>query len=61
MQSAAFNEGATRASQYHVGELWIGIKSRFEIDEGRVELQGYQIYAVEKWSVALIYMEYGAC
>lgn len=34
-----------------VGERWIGRKSRLEIAENHVELQGYQMYAVEKWIV----------
>ncbi|OJA18986.1 hypothetical protein AZE42_00374 [Rhizopogon vesiculosus] len=51
LQSAAFNAGTTGASQYYIGELWIGRKSRFQIDEDRIELQGYQMYAVEKWIV----------
>jgi hypothetical protein len=61
MQSAAFNAGATGVSQYHIGELWIGRKSRLEIDEDCVELQGYQMYAVEKWSVTCLCALFGAC
>lgn len=34
-----------------VGERWIGRKSCLEIAEDRAELQGYQMYAVEKWIV----------
>jgi hypothetical protein len=60
LQSAAFNAGAKRASQCDIGELWIGKKYRFEIDEDRIELQGYQMYAVEKWSVAPLCTESGA-
>ncbi|KAG2156080.1 hypothetical protein DEU56DRAFT_765463 [Suillus clintonianus] len=50
MTSAAFNAGAG-VSEGSVGERWIGRKSRLEIAENRVELQGYQMYAVEKWIV----------
>jgi len=50
MTTAAFNAGLG-ASEDYVGERWIGRKSRFEIIEDRVELKGYQMYAVEKWSV----------
>jgi hypothetical protein len=31
------------------GERWIGRKCRFEIVVERMELTGYQVYAVEKW------------
>lgn len=31
------------------GERWIGYKCRFEIAVERMELTGYQVYAVEKW------------
>ncbi|KAG6335636.1 hypothetical protein ID866_3452 [Astraeus odoratus] len=31
------------------GERWIGRKCRFEIVAERIELTGYQVYAVEKW------------
>ena len=31
------------------GERWIGYKCRFEIVVERMELTGYQVYAVEKW------------
>ena len=31
------------------GERWIGCKCRFEIVVERMELTGYQVYAVEKW------------
>lgn len=31
------------------GERWIGRKCRFEITVERMELVGYQVYAVEKW------------
>lgn len=41
-------------SEDSVGERWIGRKSRLEIAEKRVELQGYQMYAVEKWIVERI-------
>ncbi|KAG1806788.1 uncharacterized protein HD556DRAFT_1324065 [Suillus plorans] len=50
MTSAAFNTG-TGVSEDSVGERWIGRESRLEIAENRVELQGYQMYAVEKWIV----------
>ncbi|KAG2141720.1 uncharacterized protein EDB93DRAFT_1089166 [Suillus bovinus] len=50
MTSAAFNAG-TGVSRDSVGERWIGKKSCLEIAENRVELQGYQMYAVEKWIV----------
>lgn len=50
MTSAAFNAG-TGVSGDSVGERWIGRKSRLEIVENHVELQGYQMYAVEKWIV----------
>ncbi|KAG0709652.1 hypothetical protein DFH29DRAFT_885189 [Suillus ampliporus] len=50
MTSAAFNAG-TGASENYVGERWIGRMSRLEIAESRIELQGYQMYAVEKWIV----------
>ncbi|KAL4075844.1 hypothetical protein J3A83DRAFT_4487427 [Scleroderma citrinum] len=33
------------------GERWIGCKCRFEIVVERMELTGYQVYAVEKWIV----------
>ncbi|KIJ20038.1 hypothetical protein PAXINDRAFT_166206 [Paxillus involutus ATCC 200175] len=33
------------------GERWIGRKCRFEIVVERMELTGYQVYAVEKWIV----------
>ena len=33
------------------GKEWIGVDCRFEILE-ELELEGYQIYAVEKWCVA---------
>ncbi|KIK97154.1 hypothetical protein PAXRUDRAFT_136907 [Paxillus rubicundulus Ve08.2h10] len=33
------------------GERWIGRKYRFEIVTERMELTGYQVYAVEKWIV----------
>ncbi|KAG2077397.1 hypothetical protein BDR04DRAFT_1088384 [Suillus decipiens] len=48
--SAAFNAG-TGVGEDSIGERWIGRKSRLEIAENRVELQGYQMYAVEKWIV----------
>jgi hypothetical protein len=31
------------------GERWIGHKHRFEIVVERMELVGFQMYAVEKW------------
>jgi hypothetical protein len=31
---------------------WIGLPLRFEIVTDRLELKGFQIYAVEKWYVA---------
>lgn len=48
--SAPFNAG-TGVGEDSIGERWIGRKSRLEIAENRVELQGYQMYAVEKWIV----------
>lgn len=33
------------------GQRWIGHKLRFEIVVERMELTGYQVYAVEKWIV----------
>ena len=30
---------------------WIGSGARFEVVEEQLELEGYQIYAVEKWCV----------
>lgn len=32
-----------------VANDWIGLPLRFEIETDRLELEGYQIYAVEKW------------
>jgi hypothetical protein len=61
MQSAAFKVGTTGVNQYYIGELWTGGRSRLEIDEDRLELQGYQMYAVEKWSVARLCPEFGVC
>ncbi|KAK7061736.1 hypothetical protein R3P38DRAFT_2831259 [Favolaschia claudopus] len=34
-----------------VANDWIGLPLHFEIETDRLELQGYQIYAVEKWIV----------
>lgn len=40
--------GATQRPLSSVGKEWIGVGCRFEILE-ELELEGYQIYAVEKW------------
>jgi len=44
--------GATPRPLTWTGREWIGADCRFEILE-ELELEGYQIYAVEKWCVAL--------
>lgn len=48
-------------SEDSVGERWIGRESRLEIAENRVELQGYQMYAVEKWFVGCLCANFGVC
>jgi hypothetical protein len=60
MTGVAFNAG-TGVSGDSVGERWIGRKSCLEIAEDRAELQGYQMYAVEKWFVACLCVEFGVC
>lgn len=42
--------GATTRPLTWAGKEWIGVDCRFEILE-ELELEGYQIYAVEKWYV----------
>jgi hypothetical protein len=42
--------GATQRPLTSVGKEWFGVDCRFEILE-ELELEGYQIYAVEKWCV----------
>jgi hypothetical protein len=42
--------GATPRPLTWAGKEWIGVDCRFEILE-ELELEGYQIYAVEKWYV----------
>lgn len=42
--------GATQRPLTSVGKEWIGADCRFEVLE-EFELEGYQIYAVEKWCV----------
>jgi len=42
--------GATPRQVTWAGKEWIGVDSRFEVVE-ELELEGYQIYAVEKWCV----------
>ncbi|TFK55736.1 hypothetical protein OE88DRAFT_1652183 [Heliocybe sulcata] len=34
-----------------VGEIWLGSKSKFHILQEQLEIEGYQLYAVEKWIV----------
>ncbi|KAH7887723.1 hypothetical protein F5I97DRAFT_2011196 [Phlebopus sp. FC_14] len=48
-KSMATRRGEERRSMH--GERWIGRKCRFEIVVERMELTGYQVYAVEKWIV----------
>jgi len=42
--------GATTRQVTWAGKEWIGVDCRFEVVE-ELELEGYQIYAVEKWYV----------
>ena len=44
--------GATPRPLTWAGKEWIGVDCKFEIVE-EFELEGYQIYAVEKWCVVL--------
>lgn len=34
-----------------VAQEWLGLSLHFDIVEERVQVKGYQMYAVEKWSV----------
>lgn len=36
---------------------WIGHGLRFEIVEDNIELEGYQLYAVEKWYVVYLFIK----
>lgn len=49
--AATMEKGAMAVDVEGDGERWIGLKSRFEIVVERMELTGYQVYAVEKWVV----------
>ncbi|KAI6047167.1 hypothetical protein EDC04DRAFT_2622019 [Pisolithus marmoratus] len=48
---SAIEKGAMVVDVEGDGERWIGLKSRFEVVVERMELTGYQVYAVEKWIV----------
>lgn len=47
--------GATQRPLTSVGKEWIGVGCKFEI-LAELELEGYQIYAVEKWCVVLWFL-----
>lgn len=34
-----------------IGQLWLGKSANFEIIHDQLELEGFQLFAVEKWSV----------
>jgi hypothetical protein len=36
-----------------IGSEWLGIPLKFEVVEEQIEVEGYQMYAVEKWCVSL--------
>ncbi|KAI6164879.1 hypothetical protein EDD17DRAFT_1473857 [Pisolithus thermaeus] len=49
--TATMERGVMAVDVESDGERWIGLKCRFEIVVERMELTGYQVYAVEKWIV----------
>jgi hypothetical protein len=38
-----------------VGLEWIGIPCKFEVVQEQLEIEGYQMYAVEKWCVGFVF------
>lgn len=40
------------------GADWVGFTSKFEVVEDQVEMEGYQVYAVEKWQVHIVCLPY---
>ena len=39
----------------HTGSEWLGLPLKFDIVQDHLEIQGYQVYAVEKWSASFYY------
>ena len=35
-----------------IGQTWLGKSANFEIVHDQLELEGFQLFAVEKWSVS---------
>jgi hypothetical protein len=41
-------------SPEETGSVWLGVPLKFDVLEEEVEIEGYQMYAVEKWYVCII-------
>jgi hypothetical protein len=55
--SASFSaEPAVAPPQCDVGSEWIGLPGKFQVVQEELQIQGYQMYAVEKWCVSLSFI-----